>query len=258
MTNQGDQPNPGSSRELNLKKMAEQFAIGLQRHFDMLAFNLASRECVTEEAYAHRVRVPQIMPAASLHHNFEQMQAYAGDLLSRQLLSDALNLAVHCMNNAHLFLTLVKAKREHGALHQDAQRGAQEAQQEFLKVPLDQKFNRLEERFGIMCELEDSLVSMGFALQALNQQKGLVREAQLDDDGQLILELKVAKAGTSGGDLWRRPDDLETSRKVFSEGERIRFSDTELQNILLTIGVFGRQLFASVSQYVRDNHEESR
>ena len=56
---------------------------GLQRHFDMLAFNLASRDAVQEDSYNKRVNVPRIMPAAPRHHNFAQMQAYACDLLVR-------------------------------------------------------------------------------------------------------------------------------------------------------------------------------
>ena len=37
------------------------------------------------------------------------MQAYARDLLLRQVIGDSLNLAVNAMNNAHFFLALVKA-----------------------------------------------------------------------------------------------------------------------------------------------------
>ncbi len=252
MSDQPNQPNPGKPRELNLKTMAEQFATGLQRHFDMLAFNLAAREAVTDDAYARRAREPRMMPAAALHLNFEQMQAYANDLMVRQLLSDALNLAVHCLDNAHLFLTLVKTQTEQGDLSPEAQKEAQEAQREFTRMPIDQKFNRLEERFGLMSDLEDTLVSLGFALQALARQQGIVREPQVDENGALSIELQAAKPGVAAGDLWKQPDDLESMEKVFQEGEKITFSDEDLQNILLTIGVFGRKLFTSVSRYVKE------
>jgi hypothetical protein len=258
MSDQPNQPNPGQTRELNLKTMAEQFATGLQRHFDMLAFNLASRESVTEETYARRVREPRMMPAAGLHLNFEQMQAYANDLMLRQLLSDTLNLAVHCLNNVHLFVTLVKTQTEQGSLSPEAQQEAQKAQQEFVRMPLDQKFNKLEERFHLMSDLEDSLVSLGFALQALAQQQGIVREPQLDENGTLTIELQTAKSGVDGGDLWKNPTDLEATEKVFREGQPITFSDVDLQNILLTVGVFGRNLFSSVSRYVQELRENNR
>ena len=39
------------SRQINLQQVAGQFMGGLQRHFDMLAYNIASRDAVTEEAH---------------------------------------------------------------------------------------------------------------------------------------------------------------------------------------------------------------
>ena len=258
MSDPPNQPKAGQTRELNLNTMAEQFAAGLQRHFDMLAFNLASRECVTDEAYARRVQSPRMMPAAALHLDFEQMQAYAQDLMARQLLSDALNLAVHCMNNTHLFVTLFKTQTERGSLSQEAQKEAQEAHQAFARMPIDQKFNRLEEDFGLMSDMEDTLVSLGFALQALAQQRGVVREPQIDENGVLTMELQAAKPGVSGGDLWKQPGDLEARERMFKEGEKITFTDEDLQNILLTVGLFGRNLFSSVSHYIRELRGDDR
>ena len=43
--------NGGQPQQVNLQQIAQQFMSGLQRHFDMLAFNLASREAVQEEAF---------------------------------------------------------------------------------------------------------------------------------------------------------------------------------------------------------------
>ena len=69
------QPNQGQPQQVNLQQIAQQFMSGLQRHFDMLAFNLAARDSVQEAAYNERVNAPKIMPAAPRHQNFEQMQA---------------------------------------------------------------------------------------------------------------------------------------------------------------------------------------
>jgi len=77
-----------------LQQIAQQFMVGLQRHFDMLAFNLAAREGVAEADYDRLVHAPKIMPAAKAHQNFEQMQAYARDLLMRQVIGDCMNLTV--------------------------------------------------------------------------------------------------------------------------------------------------------------------
>lgn len=253
MENQGNPPNQGQPRELNLQQMAEQFIFGLQRHFDMLAFNLASREGATEEAYNAHSEGPRLMPAGQAHQNFEQMQAYSRDLLFAQVVNDAINLAVSCLNNVHLFLALVKANKESGSLSPEAQQQVQKAQQEFLQAPLDQKFNRLEEGYNVLCSLEDTITSLGFTMQVLMQQGGIVREPQLDGQQEFQIELQRAKAEAAPGDLRQQMGDLETFHKVFREGDKITFSDTDLQSVLLTVAVFVHQLFVSVSNYAREN-----
>jgi len=253
MTQQSNQPQQGQPRELNLQQMAEQFIFGLQRHFDMLAFNLASREAVTEEAYNKHSAAAKLMPATQAHQNFEQMQAYSRDLLTVQVINDSVNMAVSCLNNVHLFLALVKANKDFGQLAQEAQARVQQSQQAFLQAPLDQKFNRLEEEYTVLCPQEDTITSLAMAMQVLVQQGGLVREPQLAEDGQLTIELQRPKAEAEPGDLRRQLNDLESFQKIFKEGEKVQFVTAELQHVLTTVSVFVHQLFVSVSNYARDN-----
>jgi hypothetical protein len=250
------QPNGGQSQQVNLQQIAQQFMAGLQRHFDMLAFNLAARESVEEEAYNARVNAPKVMPAAPHHQNFEQMQAYARDLLVRQVIGDCMNLAVTGMNNAHFFLALVKATKANSQVSPEAQTEAQKSQQTFVPAQLDEKFNRLEQDYGIMCELEDTIISLGFILQALMQQGGVVKEAQLDENGELILELKAVKI--LNREIEGKPQGkLVDQRRVFKENEAILFSDVELQQILVTVASFADSLFKSVSLYAKSVKDSS-
>lgn len=224
---------------------------GIQRHFDMLAFNLAARESISEESYNRIVHAPKILPAAQTHQNFEQMQAYARDLLQRQVLGDAMNLVVTALHNAHFFLALVKATKANSQVNPEAQRTAHQAQQAFVAAAMDQKFNKLEQDYGIMCELEDSLTSIGFCLQALMQQGGLVKEPQLDEGGELVIELKALKVLSRGVEEGQVKGKLVDQQKVFREGDVIAFSDLELQLVLVTVASFADALFKSVAHYAR-------
>jgi hypothetical protein len=250
------QPNSGQPQQVNLQQIAQQFMVGLQRHFDMLAFNLASREAVQEDAYNARVNAPRIMPAAPRHQNFEQMQAYARDLLVRQVIGDCLNLAVTGLNNAHFFLALVKATQASPQVSPEAQQAAQALQKSFVAAQLDEKFNRLEKDYGIMCELEDTIVSLGFVMQALMQQGGIVKEPQVDKQSELVLELKTVKILNRESDHEKPQGKLVDQRKVFREGEALVFSDVELQLILVTIAAFADALFKSVANYAKTVKEE--
>jgi hypothetical protein len=245
------QPNPGQPQQVNLQQIAQQFMAGLQRHFDMLAFSLAARESVQEAGYNACVNAPKVMPSAPRHQNFEQMQAYARDLLVRQVMGDCMNLAVTGMNHAHFFLALVKATQANANVSPEAQAEAQKLQQAFVPAPIDEKFNRLEQDYGIMCELEDSIISLGFILQALMQQGGMVKEPQLDDNGELVLELKTVKILNREAGADQPQGRLIDQRRVFKEGEAIVFSDLELQLILVTIASFADSLFKSVSLYAK-------
>lgn len=249
--------NTPPPQQINLQQIAQQFMLGLQRHFDMLAFNLAAREDVTEEDYNKFVQAPKVMPAAKAHQNFEQMQAYARDLLMRQVLGDGMNLTVTALNNAHFFLALVKATNANSQVSAEAQKAAQQSQQNFLGAPLDQKFNRLEQDYGIMCELEDSITSLGFCLQALIHQNGIVKASQLDAEGRLVVELKTLKVFSRAAESQQVKGKLVDQQKIFTEGETIFFSDLELQLVLVTIASFADALFKSVAQYAKSLQEKS-
>jgi hypothetical protein len=248
-------PNGGQPQQVNLQQIAQQFMSGLQRHFDMLAFNLASREAVQEERYNAHVNAPRIMPAAPRHQNFEQMQAYARDLLVRQVIGDSLNLTVTAMNNAHFFLALVKATNANKDVTPEAQKAAQESQKAFIPAQLDEKFNRLEKDYNIMCELEDSIISLGFVMQILMQQGGVVKEGQLDEQGELVIELKSVEIQDAGAATGQPQGKLVDLRKVFRQDEVVEFSDVELQLVLVSVASFADSLFKSVAEYARSVQE---
>lgn len=247
----GSDSNEGRPQQVNLQKVAQDFMSGLQRHYDMLAFNLASREFVTEEAYDKRSNAPRIMPAAPRHQNFEQMQAYARDLMVRQVLGDAMNLSVTALNNGHFFLALVEATGGRSDVSGEAQKAAQEKQRAFLNAQLDAKFDRLENDYGVRCELEDTVTSLGFAVQALVKHGGVVQADQVDDNGELGFDLKtVEQASGEEGDAPR--GRLVDRRKVFQTGEAVVFGDLELQLVLVTVGAFADGFFKSVGAYARE------
>jgi len=243
--------NREQPQHINLNQVAQNFMSGVQRHFDLLAFNLAAHDTVKEGAYDRRVGEPNVLPAPSYHQNFEQLQAYARDLLVRQVINDSLNLTLSAMNNAHFFLSLIKATNASKQVNAEEQKKAQITQQMFVRSKLDEKFNRLEKDYGIMCELEDSIISLGSILQILFKQNKIVRKEQLDNQGKLILELKSAKTINYKDSKLPQTGELIDIRKMYREGDVLSFDDVELQLILVTIASFADSLFQSVAKYAR-------
>jgi hypothetical protein len=244
-------PNSGQPQQINLNEVAQKFMSGLQRHFDLLAYNLAAHDTVQEEAYNKRVNASHIMPSSTYHQNFEQLQAYARDLLVRQIINDSLNLTLTAMNNAHFFLSLIKATDAIKQIDPEAQRKANASQQNFMRAKLDEKFNYLERDYAIMCALEDSIISLGFMLQILVKQNKVVQKAQLDNRGKLVVELKAVETPEGETPMIAQLEKLVDVRKVYREGDVISFDDVELQLILVTIASFADSLFKSVAGYAR-------
>lgn len=241
----------GGPQQVNLKQISQHFMLSLQRHFDILAFNISARESAREETYNARVKAPKVMPIFTHHQNFEQMQAYSRDLLTRQVLRDSMNLAVTCMNNTHLYLILFK-KTMSGDKCTD---GVQKLHDVFIKAFLHEKFNSLEREYGIISELENSIVSLGIALQALVQHGGIVKEGHVNEYSELVLELKSVDVTNGPMQDGKPVGKLVNLRKVFRQGEAVLFSDLELQLILVTIASFADSLFKSALLYVRSKKD---
>ncbi|MEN8792009.1 MAG: hypothetical protein ABF322_07790, partial [Lentimonas sp.] len=125
------------------------------------------------------------------------------------------------------------------------------AQQAFVPAQLDVKFGLLEKNYGIMCELEDTITSLGFVMQALMQQGGFIKAPQLDDNGELVIELKSVEILNAGDGQSKPQGKLVDQRKVYRDGDTIAFSDVELQLVLVTIAAFADALFKSVATYVK-------
>lgn len=228
---------------------------GLQRHFDLLAFNLAAHDTVLEETYDKRVNASPLMPSPQHHQNFEQLQAYARDLIIRQIINDSLNLTLAAMNNAHLFLSLIKVTDGNKKINIEGQQRANASQKHFIRAKLDEKFTRLEKDYGIMCELEDSIIALGFMLQILIKQNKIVQKEQLDKDGKLILELKSAEVPTGETPIVPDPKKFIDVQKIYHEGDAVFFDDIELQLVLVTIASFADSLFKSVAAYARSSQK---
>ena len=249
----------GQSKELNLRAMAQEFMDGLQRHADMLAFNLASRESVQEKDYKKRSAAPQIMPSGKRHQNFEQMQAYARDLLVRQVINDCLGLAVTAMNNSHFFFSLLKESKGSNKFDAGIQKIAEQRHHHFLNAPIDAKFDLLNQDYGVRLESQTSILNLVIALKALIENNGILKAEMFPEGVNPVLEidlkrLEVEKAKDEAGQAMGR---IVNDRKIFRDGEAIVFSDLEIQRTLVSIASFADALFKSVANYAQSFNKKS-
>lgn len=243
----------GQVRELNLSDMAQNFMDGLQLHTDMLAFNLASREAVGESAYKKRAAAPQIMPSGKRHQNFEQMQAYARDLLIRQVMNDCINLSSTALNNTHFFFALLKESKGNKKFNTDVQELANSRHEEFLKSPIWEKFKILKNNYGISTDYEDTILGLLVAIKALVKNNGILEVDHFSEFLAVPLKLKIKKLCVEKGPSAeeKRVVRIIDEEKIFYPGDSFVISDLEIQRLLVTVAGFADFLFKSLGSYAK-------
>lgn len=77
----------------------------------------------------------------------------------------------------------------------------------------------------------------------------------MDDNGELIIELKELEIHQEAADGNPPQGKLIDRIKTYRDGEVIFFEDAELQLVLVTIASFADSLFKSVADFARTTKE---
>lgn len=234
---------------ISLPAVAQNFFGALQRQFDLLAFNLAGTQSADAEKYNHFSSLTKAMPVAQLHRDFDQIKAFSHGLLIRQTINDLLAISAACMDNCHLLCTLFANKKAMESDPKATNELVGNKQNAFVHSSLQDKFEVFEKEFGIMCELEDGITSMGIALRALMQNNGVVTAEDVDDDGELVFEFKTVQTIQPAKEGDRPEVRLADTRRAFKAGDTIDLTNSELLSLNMTIASFFDALFKSVAAF---------
>ncbi len=250
MADENKQPEKVS---ISLQSISQNHMVALQRQFDLLAFNLVAAEKVTSEQYEAASNSTQIMPFRPAHLNVEHIQAYGLDLLIRSTLNDIIRLSASCMDQCFFLCTLLKKKQDIEDKPEETQKKVNQIQNEFVHASLDVKFEMLENDFGIICELEDTITNLGFAFHAITRNRGQLTEQEVDENGELVIDLKVLDPNKLPKDKPEKPLDAESvvrdEKKIFKVGDRLQFTAREMLSLLVTTASFFNGLFVSVDDF---------
>lgn len=248
------QHDPSKQQTISLPIIAQNFFGALQRHFDLLAYNLAGSQAVDAEKYNHFSSLTKMMPVAQLHRDFEQMKTFAHGLMIRQSINDLLSLAGACMDNCHLLCTLFSNKKAMDADPKATNELVGRKQEAFVNSALQDKFEVLDKEFGITCELEDGITNMAIALRALMRNNGVVTAEDVPADGEidageLVFEFKTVQTIQPAKEGDRPEVRIVDTRRAFKAGDTIDLTNSELLSLNTTVASFFDALFKSVSAY---------
>lgn len=235
--------------KLDLKEVAQRFLEGLQTHFDLLALNIASRKTVTEESYNLSVQDRGTIPDSQSRLNLDQVLVKGHEVLVGQVLGDSLNLASACLGNCHYICLQIRLRRTSNLDREAIQTQLNSDQNAFMASPLQKQFDSFEREFAITTPLEDVVTSIGLALRCIIQNEGIVSEQACDDKGELGFDFDLLPTAESEPGADSNQSSAAAQRKVFQAGDRITFTESELQDLLLLMAEFVQDMFEGVKQY---------
>ena len=258
MSESPEQQQPGTEEPrgqvISLEGISRKYLGALQRRHDILAYEVASLPAVDAEKYEYFARLARIMPVQQIHMDHASAQRQVRGKLTVQALNDLLGLAAGCLDETHFLLTLIANKAAVESGSEDANRKVQETQEAFARAALQDKFDLLEKNFGIMCELEDGIISLAFGLRIMMGRGGVVSPEDLGDDGELAFEFKSVQQinPPKGAPEGAKPElRLADTRRSFRAGDTIEFSNSEIMGLTVTLASFFHSLFRSVDDFGR-------
>jgi ASC-1-like (ASCH) protein len=246
--------NEPQGQVISLENISRKYLSVLQRRHDILAYEVASIPGVDAEKYEYFARLARLMPVNQIHMDHAQVQRQIRGKITVQVLNDLLGMAAGCMDECHFLLTLIANKPEVEAGAAEANRKVAEAQEAFSQSALQDKFDTLEKNYGIMCELEDGIISLAFGLRVMMGRGGVVEAEDLGDDGELAFEFKSVQQINPpvGAPEGTKPElRLADTRRAFRAGDTIEFTNSEIMGLTVTIASFFHGLFRSVDDFGR-------
>ena len=255
-----NEQNP-QEQVISLKSISQNFLGALQRQFDLLAYNMAASQQVESEKYETFARQVKLMPVPQMHQDFSQVQAYARGLLFRQTLNDLMNMASACMDNCYLLCQLIRNQETAKDGAEAANKAVAGAMEAFTRAPLNEKFERFEKDFDIMCETEDAIIAIAVGLRVLMSRNGSITPEDVNEDGELVFEFKTVQTinhPPRGVENQQPEVRVVDTRRAFRAGDTLELSNSELLSLSVTITAFFHNLFRGVDEYGRKTLGEEK
>ena len=254
----------GMRVEINTAALQAKYLVSLQRIVDVLTFSLAGVEHVTEERYADFKRFWHFDPAENQRLAFDVAAEEVERWHIKHCLQDAIDVVSAFLEECRMicaFYHLATLKPATGA---DYKRAVGRDRKAFHQLGLPDKIQHLKELFGVESDWDEHVMSLNRARNCLVHRLGIVREKDVDANGELVLIWKTIRLAVVSADGHsRRPvegphrveadESLElevaTDRKVFRVGDRLVLTYKELLNALFSLVHYVLALPQSIDRY---------
>ncbi|HEY0255986.1 MAG TPA: hypothetical protein VGC39_00985 [Candidatus Methylacidiphilales bacterium] len=256
-----DTPNlnkPVTNTTISLNDVADRYLEHYQRLFDLSIFSLSSFRKANEQDYDEFAQQLIVMPKNTSRMTFDKAKDATETWVLKHILSEALSSVVPLMEDCRTICSLCDYKVSKKDNPTALQAITSKQRQEFLALPIVEKFDLLEKKYGLTSEVREHVQSLLEVTRALLTKDGVVTKEETGGKDELTLKIRSVTlvqgpAGPSAGgeqvlSLTRKIGDNNRTVKV---GEKISFSKAEQFGSLVTLSIFLASMLQGVQTYAR-------
>ncbi|MEM6886006.1 MAG: hypothetical protein AAF571_13340 [Verrucomicrobiota bacterium] len=249
-------PAASGGQTISLNEIADRYLGVYQRLFDITMINLASYRKVSEEDYDMVTNQFPVQPQQKDRRDFEAAKDTALIWLTRSLVSEGLSTVVPLLEDCRTVLCLCDYKV---AGKNDAERIQEitgKERQEFMAMPIPDKFKLLKEKFEVSSEIEEHILSLMEVTKGMVMHDGKAA-AEICEDGKLTLKIRTITltqapaTSESGEQILGLTRQMNDHSREYQEGETIELNKGEIVGSIVTLAAFLASLLASVQTYAK-------
>lgn len=252
-----DLTKPVSTTTISLNDVADRYLNHYQKLFDLSMFSLSSFRKASEQDYDEFAQQLLVMPKNNVRMSFDKAKDATEIWVLKHILSEGLGSVVPLMEDCRTICSLCdyKAAKKNDAAELQTITGKD--RQEFIALPISEKFALLKKKYGLESEVQDHIQSLLQVTQALIKE-GVLTTIETSGNPEITLKIRsvtlVQTAGkpNAGGEatvsLTRKISD---NSRVVKVGEKIAFSKAEQFGSLVTLAIFLASMLQGVQAYAK-------
>jgi hypothetical protein len=252
-----DLTKPVSTTTISLNDVADRYLNHYQKLFDLSMFSLSSFRKASEQDYDEFAKQLIVMPKNHARMNFDKAKDATETWVLKHILSEALGSVVPLMEDCRTICALCDYKVAKKSDQAELQKITVQNRQEFIALPIAEKFAVLKKKYGIETDVQEHIQSLLLVTRALLRE-GVLTEADTDGKPEISLNIRsvtlVQAPGkpNAGGEatvsLTRKMGDNSRAVKV---GDKITFTKAEQFGSIVTLAIFLASMLQGVQAYAK-------
>jgi hypothetical protein len=252
------QPQTQNS-SIRLADVAANYLGALQKIYDITCYTLSGSRKLNESDYDEFSGNLQVMPQQSTRLDFESAKEVTEQWLLRNSLGDSVSLITPLLEDVRTIASLCQFKASGSKDGTKVQKIVTDDRAAFLPIPLEDKFKKLKEEYGIASLVQEHVESLILVVKTLMWRQGIVTKEDLGSADTLKVKIRsvqiVAANGPEssgqGSATMSLTKKMGDSEKEFKVGDKIRLTKAEHMGAIITITLFVGSLLEGLQAYAR-------